>query len=556
MFTQKDRVELEEVMDAQTEIQSSVMPRWQRRALRQSQQAAASSALTPSKRPRAAMSSSIVADPSPRVSRVPCSPPCQADWQRWQSWWLAATDASQACRVVPSRAGMDADVAQYALTGSDEMDDVTDKPYRAALAASLLGAGSIEESESAASAAAAAVDEDSSLSSSGSNCRVLSYSSKAPVAPDSHLGHMRVLYSQNKGTRGVRAKATRHIPSAPERCLDAPDLVDDYYLNLLDWSCANVVAVALGQSVYLWNAATGATEALCELQGEEDYVTSVSWIKEGGGYLAVGTASADVQLWDVEKMKQVRSMKGHTARVGALDWNTHVLSSGSRDSTIMNHDVRVRDHHIATLRGHEQEVCGLKWSPDGSMLASGGNDNLLCIWDASGSMTPATAATGGVVREVAPRHVLRDHMAAVKALAWCPWSRTTLASGGGSSDRTIKTWNASSGALLNSIDTGSQVCSLLFNPNHRELVSSHGFSRNEISVWKYPSFVKVRELTGHTARVLHMAAGPDGSSVATAGADETLRFWRLLGEPKDEEKAPAVESALARSSLVAARSIR
>ncbi len=36
------------------------------------------------------------------------------------------------------------------------------------------------------------------------------------------------------------------------------------------------------------------------------------------------------------------------------------------------------------MKGHEQEVCGLKWSPSGTQLASGGNDNLLHVWSASG----------------------------------------------------------------------------------------------------------------------------------------------------------------------------
>ena len=48
-------------------------------------------------------------------------------------------------------------------------------------------------------------------------------------------------------------------------------------------------------------------------------------------------------------------MKGHEARIGALDWNDHLLSSGSRDSTIINHDVRIANHHISTFVGHEQE---------------------------------------------------------------------------------------------------------------------------------------------------------------------------------------------------------
>jgi cell division cycle protein 20 (cofactor of APC complex) len=56
------------------------------------------------------------------------------------------------------------------------------------------------------------------------------------------------------------------------------DLVDDYYLNLLSWSRGNVLSVALGQSVYLWNAVTGAIDHLLTLDGRDDYVTSVSWM--------------------------------------------------------------------------------------------------------------------------------------------------------------------------------------------------------------------------------------------------------------------------------------
>lgn len=40
---------------------------------------------------------------------------------------------------------------------------------------------------------------------------------------------------------------SRNIPSLPERILDAPNLIDDYYLNLLDWSIDNVVSVGLGK---------------------------------------------------------------------------------------------------------------------------------------------------------------------------------------------------------------------------------------------------------------------------------------------------------------------
>ena len=102
---------------------------------------------------------------------------------------------------------------------------------------------------------------------------------------------------------------------------------------------------------------------------------------------------------------------------------------------------------------------------------------------------------------IPPRLTLTQHLAAVKALAWCPFHRGLLASGGGTADRTIKFWNSNSGAVLNSIDTGSQVCSLLWSKHQRELCSSHGFSENQLILWRYPNMTKIQEFKGHTARV-------------------------------------------------------
>jgi cell division cycle 20-like protein 1 (cofactor of APC complex) len=62
-----------------------------------------------------------------------------------------------------------------------------------------------------------------------------------------------------------------------------------------------------------------------------------------------------------------------------------------------------------------------------------------------------------------PISKFNQHSAAVKALAWSPHTHGVLASGGGSADRTIKFWNTLEGNLLDSIDTGSQVCNLMFS---------------------------------------------------------------------------------------------
>lgn len=62
--------------------------------------------------------------------------------------------------------------------------------------------------------------------------------------------------------------------------------------------------------------------------------------------------------------------------LGALAWNVDQLSSGSRDRLILQRDIRAPPLQTERrLQGHRQEVCGLKWSTDHQLLASGGNDN-------------------------------------------------------------------------------------------------------------------------------------------------------------------------------------
>jgi len=80
-------------------------------------------------------------------------------------------------------------------------------------------------------------------------------------------------------------------------------------------------------------------------------------------------------------MKRVRVLQGHTNRVGAISWNSSLLSTGSRDKTILHRDLRAGSPFVSKLVGHKQEICGLKWSFDEQQLCSGGNDNKLLVWN-------------------------------------------------------------------------------------------------------------------------------------------------------------------------------
>jgi cell division cycle protein 20 (cofactor of APC complex) len=308
-------------------------------------------------------------------------------------------------------------------------------------------------------------------------------------------------------------------------------LKDDFYVNLLDWGRRNILGVALGPSVYLWNGKDGSVEELMSLQpsspslGEDPYIASLRWIHDGSS-VGLGTSSGQVQIWDVAARKKIRTIMasegGH--RIGSLAWNKHLLSTGSRDGVVQTFDVRLpRPLIMLHASQQRQEVCGLEWSPDGQQLASGSNDNLVHVWD----------------RESAtPRHVFAEHKAAVKALAWCPWKPGLLATGGGSADRTIRTWSTVTGECLSSVNANASVSSLVWSRTSRELVSAHGHPTSHVRFWQQqPSSTSACHLRmaadieeAHAGRILHMALSPDGQTLVTAGADESIKFWAAFGD--------------------------
>jgi cell division cycle 20-like protein 1 (cofactor of APC complex) len=89
---------------------------------------------------------------------------------------------------------------------------------------------------------------------------------------------------------------------------------------------------------------------------------------------------------------------------------------------------------------------------------------------------------------------LSEHTAAVKALAWSPHKSSLLATGGGSTDKSIKFWNTSDMTSLHSTDSGSQVCNMLFSSSTNELVTTHGYSLNSIMVWNARTMQKMATL--------------------------------------------------------------
>ena len=275
-------------------------------------------------------------------------------------------------------------------------------------------------------------------------------------------------YRERRALEAAKKINSRTLFQSPQRVLDAPGLLDDSYVNILDWSARDDLAIALDKTVYLWRQ--GQAEELFTNEGDH-YVCALSWIHDAT-CLAVSLSNGTVQLWDVTKNKRLRTL-AHSLlgeRITALSWNKHLLSSAAQDGSIQTHDVRIAKHLARDLGTvHKGGICGLKWSPDGRFLASGAKDNMIAISNNSNSFIS----------------YLSSHNSTVRALAWCPWQPGLLLSGGGSTDSSIKLWDVIQSRLLDSYVTDSQVCSIHWSKTHRQFISTHGGTENSIRLCKY-----------------------------------------------------------------------
>ncbi|KAJ1979506.1 substrate-specific activator of APC-dependent proteolysis [Dimargaris verticillata] len=324
----------------------------------------------------------------------------------------------------------------------------------------------------------------------------------------------------------------RTIDKMPYRILDAPGIQDDFYLQLLDWSAKDVIAVALGPELYLWSGKSEQVTKLFALAYRQ-LICAVAWdptrlagmlhldVTQGQS-LITGAETGCLAVWEGATRQRTMVLEGHSDRVGVISHcGPSVVLTGGRDRLINQFDTRTGPRPVQQYARHEQEVCGLACAPGSSRLgirdhffASGGNENHVMVWDIRQPQRPLWRWT--------------DHTAAVRALAWNPHERGILLSGGGTLDKTIRVWNTRNGRLVKKLATNSQVCNLVWSPSSSEFVSTHGYSRHHIAVWQYPQCQRLTMLMGHRARVLNCAQSPSGEDLVTAAADETLRFWRIF----------------------------
>lgn len=367
--------------------------------------------------------------------------------------------------------------------------------------------------------------------------------------------------------------------------LDAPALRDDFYCSLLAYSVpAKALAVGLGNHVYMWSEERGVETPQTLNVYPTSHITSLSFSSTQGrkSILAVGRADGRLVLWSIvdqesrftSKQEQPIScltfrpqvVKRPSNRDRHIQVDTEELLVGDEMGHVCYYAVEWPDGEtralfdwqgsltlLARISIHTQQVCGLAWSYDGDLFASGGNDNLCALFESkrvlsgqasammvrtetytndSGEQTWTVSPGSDVTLPLLPSRVKHQWLlnAAVKAIAFCPWQRGLIAVGGGSNDRCIHFYHTVSGACLATIDCSAQITSLIWSTTRHELCATFGFAQPEhpyrIAVFAWPSCEQIIAIPWFDEhRALHAIPYPGGPSPGRK-RNEGGRWWR------------------------------
>jgi WD40 repeat protein len=218
----------------------------------------------------------------------------------------------------------------------------------------------------------------------------------------------------------------------------------------------------------------------------------------------------DLRNWEYRYLstlfhKNQRTFLGHTADVRSVVFSPDGsrIASGSEDQTVKVWDV-ISGKTILTLAGHKGLVTSVAFSREGRQIASGSDDGTVKLWDA------------GTGREI---FTLQGHSDQVRAVAFSPDGKRV---GSGSLDNTIKLWNAVTGReLLTLKGHAGAVQAVAFSPDGKRLVSA-SYDKT-LNIWDASTGKVLFTLQGNRP-VLSVAFSPDGKWIVSGGVDCKL-LW-------------------------------
>ncbi|KAI8826260.1 WD40-repeat-containing domain protein [Fimicolochytrium jonesii] len=292
------------------------------------------------------------------------------------------------------------------------------------------------------------------------------------------------------------------------------------------------------------------TRCSASLSGHTEAILSVQFSPDGK-QLATGSGDTTVRVWDLDTETPQHTLEGHKNWVQIVAWSpdSEMLASGSMDSTIRLWNPKTGKAYGDALRAHSQVITSISWEPwhlneNCNRFASGSRDGTVRIWDAK-------------LRKVIM--TLSGHTAPVLSVKW--GGEGLIYSG--SRDKTIKVWDSTEGKLVRTLEghahwvnhlTLSTDFILRTGPHDHtapkfatrteayaaavtryNTATANGSKKEKLAscsddftifLWE-PSTGKkpITRMTGHQQPVTHLSFAPDGSTLASAGFDKSVKLW-------------------------------
>ncbi|MFN6487828.1 WD40 repeat domain-containing protein [Nostoc sp. DedQUE02] len=210
---------------------------------------------------------------------------------------------------------------------------------------------------------------------------------------------------------------------------------------------------------------------------------------------------------------EANSLRGHEQEVNCLAFSPdgNFIASGSSDSTICLWNI-IGNPTAQFLLGHEQEVNCLAFSPDGKFIVSGSIDGILCLWDLQGNLITQQ---------------WQGHEEGVIAIAFSSNSDSIVSVG---FDGTVCLWDLQGNAITQPWRGHKEgVISVAFSANGDSIISV-GFD-GTVCLWDLQGNAITQPWHKHEAKIICVAFSPDRKFIVSGSSDSTVRLWDIQGNP-------------------------
>jgi WD40 repeat protein len=279
---------------------------------------------------------------------------------------------------------------------------------------------------------------------------------------------------------------------------------------------SELISASDDKTIRVWDVGTGRIVRTIRGEigdGDPGKIYALALSRDGRLLAAGGRTGATgqrqpIRLYDLNEGTLIGLFQGHDDAVLSLDFSPDGdrLVSGSTDDTAIIWDVASRKA-LHRLSGHKGDVNAARFTADASGVVTASDDNTLKLWDARDGALISTL-TGHQDKVLAIAVSLRDGQVASGAL-----------------DGTIKFWDLVNGRVLKEINQGTEVMSLAFSPDGRNLLSGVGRAPYQSHVWDAATGNEVASYGGHDNIVLATALAGNKLAATAGGNDNEIHLW-------------------------------